>query len=102
MTEYREDREDREDRPRRGSRRRCEVCNKKPLVIDYKNVDVLKRFLNEHGQIESARKIGCGAKCQRAITTAIKRARHMALLPYTSEHIRVSGVSVGRPMPQRR
>ena len=110
MTFDREDRGDRGDRgdrddrggERRGGRRRCDICNSKPLVVDYKEITALKRFLNEHGQIEGRRKIGCSAKCQRAITTAIKRARHMALLPYTSEHIRLSGMNVGRPAPARR
>ncbi len=105
------DRDDRDDRgDRRGDRdggrgrrrRRCDICNSKPLVVDHKDIGSLKRFLNEHGQIEGRRKIGCSAKCQRAITTAIKRARHMALLPYTAEHIRLSGVTVGRPPPTRR
>jgi small subunit ribosomal protein S18 len=104
MTFDRGDRRDRDDRgdERRGGRRRCDICNSKPLVVDHKNITELKRFLNEHGQIEGRRKIGCSAKCQRAISTAIKRARHMALLPYTSEHIRISGMNVGRPAPSRR
>jgi small subunit ribosomal protein S18 len=96
------DRDDRDDRGGRGRSRRCDICNSKPMVVDYKNFTALKRFLNEHGQIEGSRKIGCSAKCQRAISTAIKRARHMALLPYTSEHIRLSGMNVGRPAPPRR
>ena len=95
------DRGDREDRPRRG-RRRCDICMAKPLVVDYKDIAALRRFLNEHGQIEGRRKVGCSAKCQRAIATAVKRARQVALLPYTSEHVRVSGVAVGRPSPPRR
>ena len=95
------DRGDRGDRPRRG-RRRCDICLAKPLVVDYKNISALRRFLNEHGQIEGRRKVGCSAECQRAITTAVKRARQVALLPYTSEHVRVSGVAVGRPAPTRR
>ncbi len=89
------------DRPRRG-RRRCDICMSKPLVVDYKDIAALRRFLNEHGQIEGRRKVGCSAKCQRAIATAVKRARQVALLPYTSEHVRVSGVAVGRPSAPRR
>jgi len=51
--------------------------------IDYKDVDTLKKFLTEGGKILPRRLTGLSAKQQRQITTAIKRARHLALLPYT-------------------
>ena len=50
--------------------------------VDYKDVDVLKRFLNPHGRIQSRRHTGLTAKHQRDVTRAIKRAREMGLLPY--------------------
>ncbi|PCH91705.1 30S ribosomal protein S18 [Candidatus Kaiserbacteria bacterium] len=50
--------------------------------IDYKDVDVLKRFLNPHGRIKARSQTGLNAKHQRDITRAIKRAREMALLAY--------------------
>jgi len=50
--------------------------------IDYKDVETLKRFLNPHGKIQPARRTGLKAAQQRALATAVKRARYMALLPY--------------------
>jgi small subunit ribosomal protein S18 len=52
--------------------------------IDYKNVEVLKRFINPHARILSKRKTSINAKSQRKLDEAIKRARFMGLLPYTS------------------
>jgi small subunit ribosomal protein S18 len=85
-------------RPRRrgffGRRRRpCFFCVDKVRKIDYKNVDGLRRFLSDRGRIEARRRVGTCAKHQRALATALKRARHLALLPYTVEHIRGSGFS---------
>jgi small subunit ribosomal protein S18 len=50
--------------------------------IDYKDVEILKRFLNPHGRILNRRVTGLTAKNQRAVTLAIKRARFMGLMPY--------------------
>ena len=57
-------------------------------LVDYKNVDFLQRFLNESGQIKPRRKTGASAKQQRILSRAIKRARHLALLPYTGHQAR--------------
>ena len=57
----------------------------RPMYVDYKNVDLLKKLVNRHGRIVGRRKTGCSAASQHAITTAIKRARFMALMPYTGE-----------------
>ena len=57
----------------------------RPMYVDYKNVDLLKKLVNRHGRIVGRRKTGCAAASQHAITTAIKRARFMALMPYTGE-----------------
>lgn len=69
----------------------CPFCVDKNKVIDYKQVDVLHRYITERGQIRARRKSGLCAKHQRRMSEAIKRARFMALLPYTSEHIRLHG-----------
>lgn len=57
--------------------------------IDYKNIPMLSRFLDRRGRILSRRKTKVNAKVQRAIVKAIKRARHLALLPYTGDHTRI-------------
>ncbi len=54
--------------------------------IDYKDVDLLKDFLQENGKIQPARVSGTKARYQRQLTTAIKRARFLALLPYCDQH----------------
>ncbi len=53
--------------------------------IDYKDIEVLKKFLNPHGRILSRKKTGVSASYQRKLATAIKRSRFMGLLPYVSE-----------------
>ena len=57
----------------------------RPMYVDYKDVDLLKKLINRHGRIVSRRKTGCSAVSQHVVTRAIKRARFMALLPYTGE-----------------
>jgi len=54
--------------------------------FDYKAIGILKRYIAETGKIESGKRMGNCAKCQRNLTTAIKRARHMALIPFASNH----------------
>jgi len=75
-----------EQQQRRGGRRRrrkvCFFCANHIDHPDYKDVDLLKRFISEKGKILPRRVTGTSAKYQRMLTTAIKRARHMALLPY--------------------
>jgi len=57
----------------------------RPMYIDYKDLDLLKKLTNRQGKIIGRRKSGCSAVSQHAVTKAIKRARFMALLPYTGE-----------------
>ena len=57
----------------------------RPLFIDYKDLELLKKLVNRHGKIVGRRKSGCTAASQNAVATAIKRARFMALLPYVGE-----------------
>jgi small subunit ribosomal protein S18 len=66
------------------------MCADHIRVVDYKNVSFLRRFISDRARIETRRKSSACAKHQRALAQAIKRARHLALLPYTAEHIRVS------------
>ena len=61
----------------------CIMCSDKNFVLDYKNPEQLKKFVNEKGKILPRRTTGCCAKHQRDITLAVKRARHIAVLPYT-------------------
>lgn len=56
-----------------------------PAVFDYKDVDTLKKFINMYGQIEPVGKTGLSAKQQRSLAIAIKRARHLALLPFVTQ-----------------
>ncbi len=60
----------------------CQFCADKLLAIDYKQVDTLRRFINEDGKIRPRRQTGTCARHQRVLANAIKRARHIALLPF--------------------
>lgn len=84
----------REGRPRFTHRRRvCAFCADKNLPIDYKRSEMFGRFISARGTIEPRKKTGTCARHQRRLAVAIKRARHIALLPFSQEHIRTSGVS---------
>ena len=77
----------RRDGPRYYQRRRvCSFCVDKMEYIDYKNVSRIRRYLSDRARIEPRRKTGTCAKCQRGLARALKRARHLAMLPYTGEH----------------
>ena len=82
-----EDRGDRVRRPRGRKPRRkvCQFCVEKIQHIDYKDVARLRRFTSERGKILPRRMTGTCAKHQRQLSTAIKRARIIALMPYVSE-----------------
>ena len=56
-----------------------------PTVFDYKDVKTLQRFVNAYGQIEPIGKTGLSDKQQRSLAVAIKRARHLALMPFVSQ-----------------
>ena len=70
-------------RYRKPRKKVCVMCSNKDFVLDYKNADQLKKFINEKGKILPRRATGACAKHQRDITIAVKRCRHIALLPYT-------------------
>ncbi|MBI4493946.1 MAG: 30S ribosomal protein S18 [Chloroflexi bacterium] len=73
-------------------RKVCSFCVDKVAAVDYKDMGRLRRYISDRGKMEPRRKTGTCAHHQRSLTTAIKRARHLALLPYTTEHIRESGL----------
>jgi small subunit ribosomal protein S18 len=91
---------ERPDKRRHGRypprRKVCAFCVDHVAHIDYKDVGKLRRYLSDRGKIEPRRKTGTCAKHQRRLTMALKRARHIALLPYTAEHIRLTGAFVPR------
>ena len=69
-------------------RRACSFCSDKQGYIDYKEVNRLRRYLSERAKIEPRRKTGTCAGHQRELSVALKRARHVALLPYAPQHLR--------------
>ena len=78
-------------------RKVCAFCVDKIKEVDYKDLTRLRRFLSERGKIEPRRKTGTCAAHQRSLNIALKRARELALLPFTAEHIRITGVLVREP-----
>jgi small subunit ribosomal protein S18 len=72
----------------RSRRKVCAFCVDHVREIDYKDVARLRRYLSDRGKIEPRRKTGTCARHQRRLSVALKNARHMALMPYTSAHIR--------------
>jgi len=69
-------------------RKFCSFCKNKVEVIDYKESVKLRPYISDRGKIEPRRKSGTCAKHQRLLAVAIKRARHLALLPYVPAHVR--------------
>ena len=81
--------------PRRyggGRRKVCRFCADHIVGPDYKDVGRLRMFISERGKIEPRRKTGTCLKHQRLVATAVKRARHIALLPYTLGHVRRTNI----------
>ncbi len=66
----------------------CQFCTDRTAKIDYKQVETLRRYVTESGKIRPRRQSGACAKHQREIARAIKRARHLAMLPFTGEILR--------------
>jgi small subunit ribosomal protein S18 len=73
---------------RRGSRKVCKFCADTTLTIDYKNDKKLLRFVTERGKIVPRRISGTCAKHQRRVTRAVKRARHLGIIPFTIDQYR--------------
>lgn len=89
MAMNRNDKGDAQGKKRSFTRRRKKICvfcaDKNYTDIDYKDVNKLKRYVSERGKILPRRITGNCAKHQRALTVAVKRARHIALMPYTMD-----------------
>lgn len=73
------------NRGRKARRKVCGFCVDKVENIDYKDIARLRRYMSERGKILPRRVTGTCAEHQRKLTVAIKRARHLALLPYTTD-----------------
>ena len=69
--------------PGRRRKKVCVLCSDKNFELDYKNPEQLRKFINDKGKILPRRTTGACAKHQRDITIAVKRARHIAMLPYS-------------------
>lgn len=69
-------------------RKTCKFCEQKIKIIDYKDERLLRRFVSDRGRILPRRITGNCAKHQRQLTLAIKRGRHLAMLPFTGESTR--------------
>lgn len=76
---------DRPMRPKKGRRKVCNFCVDRVESVDYKDIARLRKYISERGKILSRRATGTCARHQRALTTAIKRARMVALLPYSCD-----------------
>ena len=73
------------NRGRKARKKVCGFCVDKVENIDYKDIARLRRYMSERGKILPRRVTGTCARHQRELTVAIKRARHLALLPYTDD-----------------
>lgn len=72
--------------PARGGRNACPFLKDGKCNVDYKDVETLRRYITEEGKIRPRRQTSVCSKCQRALAIAVKRARHLALLPYAAQH----------------
>jgi small subunit ribosomal protein S18 len=88
----------RDSRVRKGGRGKyipkrkiCLFCRDKIQIIDYKDAAMLRSYISDRAKIVPRRKSGACAKHQRALATAVKRARHLALLPYVPTHMQKTG-----------
>jgi small subunit ribosomal protein S18 len=92
-------RENRTGRPGYAPPRKvCQFCANKVSHIDYKDYEKLRTLISDRGKIDPRRRTGTCARHQRLLATAIKRARHLALLPYVPSHIRQTGVFGATPI----
>ena len=77
-------------------RRVCSFCVDKVKDINYKDIPRLQRFLSERARIAPRKRSGTCTKHQRMLASALKRARHLAMLPYTAEHVLTMGLGASR------
>lgn len=88
VTEERSQRKKYARKPVRKRRPSCPFCADESKTITYKDVESLRFFLTERGKIKPRRRAGTCAKHQRVVAREIKRARHLALIPFSPEHLR--------------
>lgn len=88
--DHADDRRSKPQQKRRFTRRPrfCQFCAERTKSFDYKQIELLKRLVNEHKKIRPRRETGTCSKHQRLLARAIKQARHMSLLPFTAERWR--------------
>jgi small subunit ribosomal protein S18 len=86
----------------RGKKKVCIFCKDKTEWVDYKDVNLLRRFMSDRGKIRPRRVSGSCAQHQRDVQVAIKTARELALLPYTQRVVSERGPGRGRPGGGRR
>ena len=97
MAPVKETRRRKWDRPKYVPKRKvCSFCRDKVKEINYKDPVQLRPFISDRGKIQPRRKTGTCAKHQRILAVAVKRARHLALLPYVAAHIGKTGVFASR------
>ena len=80
----RDKRRDKRDGFRRGRKKYCQFCADQKDYIDYKDIAMLRKFMSDRGKIRARRVTGNCSQHQRLVAAAVKNAREMALLPYTS------------------
>src|ERR671932_2687502 len=88
------------DAPRKGGKKKvCVFCSEHIAWVDYKDVNLLRRFMSDRGKIRARRVSGNCSQHQRDVAVAIKTARELALLPYTQRSVneRGPGARGGRP-----
>src|SRR5437762_1501615 len=92
-----------DDRRRGGKKKVCMFCKEQVAWVDYKDVNILRRFMSDRGKIRARRVTGNCAQHQRDVAVAIKTAREVALLPYTQRTVteRGGGRGPGRGGPPR-
>jgi small subunit ribosomal protein S18 len=73
---------------RGGKPKKCWFTENGIVAIDYKDIELLRRFVSERGKISPRRNTGTSPKMQRELAKAVKRARHLALLPFVKEYYR--------------
>ena len=81
---------------RKGKKKYCQFCADKTKYIDYKDIALLRKFLSERGKIRARRVTGNCPQHQRLVATAVKNAREMALLPFSTKETESSHGGRGR------
>lgn len=79
---------DKKKKRRPAKKKACHFCTEGFVVIDYKDVEMMRRFTTERGKIAPRRNTGTCAKHQRLLAPAVKRSRHIALVPFIKEYFR--------------